>query len=325
MDEVTEPFRAVSPSAVPSALKNPRNMMMVASGALGAVLAAIVVLVWSYSNGPMSQGHKPSSSPATATAAPAAAAPAPAPAPSDSGLPFDLPAGLSGAGGDANTLDPMAALTGIGDSSPSGSSGVGGSAPALSLPEGAPLTMPNVDPYALLNALVPVVGPALAPSLISGDAIAGIIIAAGGWVSSAITTTANNSVALLNNIILASALTNQNPIQYLSGIFTSLFGPLATLVTAAGTALAVPAAVQGGLTMLQDAQQSLASVGTLSSVVGSAVPALDSLTQLTMNMPQLPQLPALPAPPAIGLPQLPALPALPPIGLPALPPLPGLI
>lgn len=299
--------------ATPEGSRNPRTPMMIASAGLGAVLATIIVLVWSFSSGP--QSAQPAQ-PADVASAPSDSEPLaaePLPDPSESGLPGlpdGLPAGLiPGVGGegagDANPLD-MASMFS------SGSTGSGGGAVAaapMALPA-LPTMPPPPEMATVMEALAPYVGSALAPSIISGDAIAGIITAAGGWATAAGVATANNATVLLSNLILANAINgggqwpfggipNTNPLDVLARAFQ-------------GVALGGLPAV--GLPSLPAPDQALAG---LSGALAVSVPALDALGKL--SFPSFPAvgLPQLPPPPGVGMPQLPPPP---PIGMPQLPP-----
>lgn len=302
--------------AAPEEGRNLRTPMMIASAGLGAVLATIVVLVWSYASGPQS------SRPADVASAPSASEPAAAPPeellpdPGEAGLPGlpdGLPAGLvpgAEATGGANPLD-MASMFS------SGSTGSGGGAVAatpLTLPA-PPALPPPPDLATVMDALAPYVGTALLPSIVSGDAIAGIFTAAGGWATAAGVATANNATILLSNLILASAINGGNSWPFLGGIPNT--NPLDVLAGAFQGVASLGGLPAVGLPPLPAPDQALAG---LSSALAVSVPALDALGKLSFpSFPPPPAvgLPQLPPPPAVGIPQLPAPP---PIGMPQLPP-----
>ena len=280
-----------------------RPVFMVASAGLGAVLAAIVVLVWAFSSGPQSvqQELKPESAASPATAQPAALTP-PEPPADPGGLPAGLPAGLTEQGGLPAGLpagltpqgaaggSPLAAFT----PRPSVISGGGGSSAALpALPQwpAAP------DLQTVLDTAAPYVLPALGPSIISGDAIAGLISSAGGWATAAAVATANNATSLLGNLILASAYSQGN-------------GPIEQLVQASQGVASL--ASLPGLPGLPTPEQAF----NLPAQLAVSLPALDALSKLPAPQIGLPQMPA---PPPIGLPQFPI--GMPQIGLPPPPPI----
>ncbi|MGV0661081.1 hypothetical protein ABQE40_21760, partial [Mycolicibacterium pulveris] len=149
--------------------------------------------------------------------------------------------------------------------------------------------------------MAPYVGSALAPSIISGDAIAGIITAAGGWATAAGVATANNATILLSNLILASAINGGgNPWPILGGIPNT--NPLDVLASAFQGVASLGNLPAVGLPSLPAPDQALSG---LSSALAVSVPALDALGKL--NFPSLPPpgLPQLPPPPPVGMPQLP--------------------
>jgi hypothetical protein len=299
--------------APPEGSRNPRTPMLIASGALGAVLAAIVVLVWSYSSGPQSTKLDHSDAASAPSASEPASPPAePLPNPAESGLPGipdGLPAGLmpEGATGDAKPMD-MASMF----KSASTSSGGAAAAPAYSLP--AATLPPPPDMANVMDALAPYVGTALAPSIVSGDAVAGILTAAGGWATAAGVAAANNTTILLSNLILADAINGGGKYPLLGGIPNT--NPLDVLMKAFQGA-GLPSLPAVGLPGLPAPDQALAG---LSSALAVSVPALDALGKL--SFPQFPApavgMPQLPPPPPVGMPQLPPPP---PIGLPQPPPI----
>jgi hypothetical protein len=286
-----------------------------ASAGLGAVIAAIVVLVWSFSSGPQSVQEQSAPEPAKA---PVPAQPAALPtteAPADA-LPGGLPAGLPGLTDQGQGQGGLPAGLPTGLTSQSAASGnpfaaLGPRASVMSGGGGSPAALPALpelpaapDLQTALDVAAPYLLPALAPSIVSGDAIAGLLGNIGGWATAAVVATANNTTTLLGNLIMASAYAGNSPFE--------------TLVQAS----------QG--------------VASLASLPGLPTPeqALGLPTQLALNMPALdalsklpsPQigLPQLPPPPPIGLPQFPigmpqiGLPQPPPIGLPQLPPPPSI-
>jgi hypothetical protein len=316
---VTEPISTATDEAPTKWMQRPAAMAGASAG-LGAAIAAIVVLVWSFSSGPQSTEKELNPDSAASPAQPAALTPpVPSSPPADTGglpdgLPAGLPAGLTdqGQGGlpaglpsgllqqGAATGSPLAALT----PRPSVLSGGGGSSAALpALPQlpAAP------DLQTVLDTAAPYVLPALAPSIVSGDAIAGLFGNIGGWATAAMVATANNTTTLLGNLIMASAYAGNSPLDTLA-----------------------------------QASQGVASLASLPGLPGLPTPeqALGLPTQLALNMPALdalsklpaPQigLPQMPPPPPIGLPQFPVgmpqigLPQPPPIGLPQLPPPPSI-
>ena len=294
---VTEPILNGETAESEKAPRTVRPTMLVASAGLGAVMAAIVVLVWAFAAGPQSVKQPESDSKASlATAQPAALKPsdAPLPAPDASALPGGLPAGLPGmtpSGASAGGENPLAAFT----PRPSVLSG-GGGGPAL---PAAPTFPPPPDLQTVLDSVGPYMGSALMPSLVSGDAITAMIGNVGGWATAAAVATANNTTTLLSNLILASAVQGNNPLAIFTG-GTSAAASLAN-IPAAMTNLANPAQALGGV----------------ASTLAVNLPALDVLSKLPA--PQMPPigLPpiGLPAPPPIGLPAPPPI-GLPPIGLP---------
>lgn len=303
-DTVTEPVPiAAEAEEAPPSRWTARPAMMVASAGLGAVLAAIVVLVWAFSSGPQSVKQQPTadSAPSPVTAEPIAAKPTEAPKPAASGLPTGLPglpAGLTPSGSSPAGGNPLAAFT----PSPSVSSG-GGGARAIALPP-APKLPPVPDLQTLLDTASPYLLPALAPSVISGDGIASLLGNVGGWVTAGAVATANNATDIFTSLILAQAYAGNNG------------GPIQNLVRAS---------------------QGVSSLSKLPSLMNLPTPQF-GLPSLSVDMPALdalshfpaPQigLPRLPSPPPIGMPRLPAPPKLgmphlpppPPIGLPRLPP-----
>jgi hypothetical protein len=302
-DTVTEPVPIAAEEAPPSRW-TARPGMMVASAGLGAVMAAIVVLVWAFSSGPQSvkQQPTPDSAAAPVTAQPVAAKPSEAPKPA-AGLPGGLPglpAGLTQSGTSAAGGNPLAAFS----PSPSVSSG-GGGARAIALPP-APKLPPPPDLQTVLDTAAPYLLPALAPSVISGDGIASLVGNIGGWATSAGVSLFNNGTDIFTSLILAQAYAGNNG------------GPIQNLVRAS---------------------QGISSLSKLPSLMGLPTPQqVMGLPSLTVDLPALdalshlpaPQigLPRLPAPPPMGMPRLPAppkfglprLPPPPPIGLPRLPP-----
>ena len=276
------------------------------SAGLGAVMAAIVVLVWSFSSGPQSVDEKPSSA---SDSAPAIAAPAPAPieAPKPAlpgGLP-GLPGGLTGsdAPGGSGAIDPAALF-----SSSAGTSSGGGSVSAPALPK-LPELPPPPNAQQVLDAVAPYTSQALGlnglgGSIVSANAITALIGDIGGWVTAAGVSTANNATELLAALIVAGAvpgLPNQA-----SANFEALMGvPQALSNLPSPVALPTPA----------DA------LGDVAKTLSVSLPALDALGNLPSAQFGLPQLPP---PPPIGMPKLPppppiGLPKPPPIGLPSLP------
>jgi len=305
---VTEPISTVADEAPTKWMQRPA-VMAGASAGLGAIVAAIVVLVWSFSSGPQSVQEQSAPEPAKA---PVPAQPAALPttdAPADAlpgGLPAGLPAGLTdqGQGGlpagllqqGAATGSPLAALT------PRPSVISGGSPAALpKLPElpAAP------DLQTALDVAAPYLLPALAPSIVSGDAIAGLLGNIGGWATAAVVATANNTTTLLGNLIMASAYAGNSPFD--------------TLVQASQGVASL--ASLPGLPGLPTPEQALG----LPTQLALSMPALDALSKLPAPQIGLPQLPP---PPPIGLPQIGmpqiGLPQPPPIGLPQLPPPPSI-
>ena len=310
---VTEPISTVADEAPTKWMQRPA-VMAGASAGLGAVVAAIVVLVWSFSSGPQSveKELKPDSAASPATAQPAALTPPEPPAPpaDAGGLPAGLPAGLTEQGGlpaglptgltqqNAATANPLAAFT----PRPSVVSGGGGSSAALpALPQlpAAP------DLQTVLDTTAPYLLPALAPSMVSGDAIAGLLGNIGGWATAAVVATANNTTTLLGNLIMASAYAGNSPLD--------------TLVQASQGVASL--ANLPGLPGLPTPEQALG----LPTQLAVSLPALDALSKLPAPQIGLPQLPP---PPPIGLPQfpigMPQLPPPPPIGMPQLPPPPSI-
>ncbi len=95
---VTEPISTVADEAPTKWMQRPA-VMAGASAGLGAVVAAIVVLVWSFSSGPQSveKESNPDSATAPAPAQPTALTPPEPPAPPLMALPGGLPAGLPAA------------------------------------------------------------------------------------------------------------------------------------------------------------------------------------------------------------------------------------
>jgi hypothetical protein len=298
--------------AAPEDSRNPRTPMLIASAALGAVLAAIVVLVWSYSSGPQSTNFEQSdvASPSEPASPPAELLPDPA----ESGLPGlsdGLPAGLipGGATGDTNPMD-MASMF----KSASTSSGGAAVGPAYSLPA-PPAFPPPPEMATVMEALAPFAGSALLPEIVSADAIAGIFTAAGGWATAAGVATANNATVLLSNLILANAINGGGQYPFLGGIPNT--NPLDVLASAFQGVTSLGNLPAVGLPPLPAPDQALSG---LSSALAVSVPALDQLGKL--SFPQFPAppigMPQLPPPPPIGMPQLPPPP---PIGLPPPPPL----
>lgn len=279
-----------------------------ASAGLGAVVAAIVVLVWAFSSGPQSVQEKPSSdsAPAPTVAAPAPAVPADAPKPAlPGGLP-GLPGGLTGGGapGGASSLDPAALFS----SSAGTSSGGGGSISAPALPA-LPKLPPPPNAQQVIDAVAPYTQQAfgwngIGGSLVSANAITGLIGDIGGWATAAGVATANNATELLSALIVAGAF---------DGAFPSANANFATLmgVPQALTSLPSPVALPSPVDALGDVAKTLSF----------SLPALDQLGKLPSAQFGLPQLPP---PPPIGMPKLPppppiGLPQPPPIGLPDLP------
>ena len=300
-DTVTEPVPIAAEEAPPSRW-TARPGMMVASAGLGAVMAAIVVLVWAFSSGPQSAKQQPTSDSATSpvTAQPIAAKPPETPKPAaglPSGLP-GLPAGLTASGTSAAGGNPLAAF------SPSPSVSSGGGARPIALPP-LPKLPPPPDLQTVLDTAAPYLLPALAPSVISGDGIASLVGNIGGWATAAGVATFNNATDIFTSLILAQAYAGNNG------------GPIQNLVRAS---------------------QGIASLSKLPSLMGLPtpqqamglpsfnlnLPALDALSRLPAPQVGLPHLPAppkiglphLPAPPKVGLPRLPGPPK---IGLPRLP------
>lgn len=312
---VTEPISTVADEAPTKWMQRPA-VMAGASAGLGAIVAAIVVLVWSFSSGPQSVQEQSAPEP---TKAPVPAQPAALPtteAPADA-LPGGLPAGLpgltdqgQGQGGlpaglptgltsQSAATNPLAAFT----PRPSVISG-GSSASPIALPE----LPPAPDLQTVMDTAAPYLWPALAPSIVSGDAITGLVGSIGGWVTAAGVATANNATTLLSNLILAAAV-NQggNPL----GVITQASQGVASLAS-------LP-----GLPGLPTPEQAF----NLPAQLAVSLPALDALSKLPAPQIGLPQLPP---PPPIGLPQFPVgmpqigLPQPPPIGLPQLPPPPSI-
>ncbi len=316
---VTEPISTAADEAPTKLMQRPA-VMAGASAGLGAVIAAIVVLVWSFSSGPQSTEKELNPDSAASPAQPAALTPPePSSPPADTGgLPAGLPAGLTdqGQGGlpaglpsgllqqGAATGSPLTAFT----PRPSVLSGGGGSSAALpALPQlpAAP------DLQTVMDTAAPYLWPALAPSIVSGDAITGLVGSIGGWVTAAGVATANNATTLLSNLILAAAV-NQggNPL----GVITQASQGVASLAN-------VPSLP--GLPGLPTPEQAF----NLPAQLAVNLPALDALSKLPAPQIGLPQMPP---PPPIGLPQFPVgmpqigLPQPPPIGLPQLPPPPSI-
>lgn len=306
---VTEPISTVADEAPTKWMRRPA-VMAGASAGLGAVVAAIVVLVWSFSSGPQSAEKelKPDSAASPATAAPAALTP-----PEPTAQPADaagLPAGLTdqGQGGlptgllqqGAATGSPLAALT----PRPSVISGGDGSSAALPQLPAAP------DLETVLDTAAPYLWPALAPSIVSGDAITGLVGSIGGWVTSAGVATVSNATTLLASLIEAAAISQDgDPL----GVITEASQGVASLANLSG------------LPGLPTPEQAF----NLPAQLAVSLPALDALSKLPapqIGLPQLPQAPSIGLPqfgmPQIGLPQPPpiGLPQLPSIGLPPPPP-----
>ncbi len=318
MDAVTGPVQIVDPDIAeppkPRTGKTPFTLrdktpwtarppiMMVASAGLGALMAAIVVLVWAVVAGPQSVQPQADSAPAPAT--PQQDALPPPAAPDAAGLPAGLPglpAGLAppgAAAGPAGGANPLAAFTPRPSVLSGGGGGGGYSAPAL------PAFPPPPDLQTTLDALAPYAGPALAQS-VTGDAIVGLVSNIGGWATAAVVSSANNATSIVNNIILASAVAGGNPLGFL---FQASTGGAAALSQSAAAIANIPAAL---LNMANPANM----LGGMASTLAVSIPALDALSKLPPLPPiGLPQLPPLPP---IGLPQLPPPP---PIGLPPPPP-----
>jgi hypothetical protein len=310
MDAVTGPVQIVDPEIAeapkPRTGKTPFTLrektpwtarppiMMVASAGLGALMAAIVVLVWAVVAGPQSGQPQADSKASPAQPAPSNPSDVPLSAPDASALPGGLPAGLPGipsgaATGGTGGANPLAAFTPR-PSVLSGGGG-GGSAPAL------PAFPPPPDLQTTLDALSPYAGPALAQS-VTGDAIVSLISNVGGWATAAAVATANNGTSLVNNLILASALSGGNPLGFLGQVSAGAVG----LANIPGQ-------------MLNAAANPVAALGGLASAMAVSMPALDALSRLPSI--QLPPI-GLPQPPPIGLPPI-GLPPPPPIGLPAPP------
>jgi hypothetical protein len=302
---VTEPI-SVGTDDTPSRWTG-RPAMMVASAGLGAVLAAIVVLVWAFSSGPQSaEEPKPDSAASPAQAQPAALLPKPpepAPPAAEPAPPFGLPAGLADPNAAADPANPMAALMPSAATRPSVIGGSPVVGPAATLPA-LPELPPPPDLQTVLDTAAPYLVPALAPSIVSGDAIAALIGNIGGWATAAVVATANNTTSLLGNLILASAYAQGN-------------SPLDTLVQASQGVASLAQLPSVGLPGLPTPDQ----VMGLPSALAVSLPALDALGKSGLLAPPPIGLPQLPPPPAIGLPQLPPPP---PIGLPQLPPPPAI-
>lgn len=302
---VTEPISTVADEAPTKWMQRPA-VMAGASAGLGAIVAAIVVLVWSFSSGPQSVQEQSAPEPAKA---PVPAQPIALPtteAPADA-LPGGLPAGIpgltdgaQGQGGlpagltsQSAATNPLAAFT----PRPSVISGESSASP-IALPQlpAAP------DLQTVLDTAAPYVLPALAPSIVSGDAIAGLLGNIGGWATAAVVATANNTTTLLGNLIMASAYAGNSPLD--------------TLVQASQGVASL-----ANLPGLPTPQQALG----LPTQLALSMPALDALSKLPAPQIGLPQLPP---PPPIGLPQIGmpqiGLPQPPPIGLPQLPPPPSI-
>jgi hypothetical protein len=312
MDAVTGPVQVVDPEIAeppkPRTGKTPFNLrektpwttraplMMVASAGLGALMAAIVVLVWAVVAGPQKSVQPQADSAAAPATAQQDALPPPA-APDAAGLPTGLPglpAGLAPPGGAAGGAGGANPLAGAFPSRPSvlSGGGGGGSLPAL------PAFPPPPDLQTTLDALSPYVGPALAQS-VTGDAIVSLVGSIGGWATAGVIATANNTTTLLSNIILASAYAGNNPLAIITGA-AGAASSLANLPAAAASLLTNP----------------LQGLGGMASSLAVAMPALDALSKLpSIQMPPI----GLPAPPPIGLPPI-GLPPPPPIGLPPPPP-----
>jgi hypothetical protein len=298
---VTEPIPKLRPKAKPWKIGRPMGpaTMMAASAGLGAIMAAIVVLVWAVAAGPQSiKQHESDASASPATAEPAAPQDA-LPPEAQGGLP-GIP-GLSPSGGAPNaaaagaTANPLEAFP----SRPSVLSG-GGGAPALA----APNFPPPPDLQTVLDKLAPYVAPAVLSQAVTPDAIVGLVGNIGGWATAAAVATANDATTLLGNIILASAYAGNNPLAIFTGA-----------ANAAASVMNLPAQVVGMVT------NPLGALDGVASKLAVSMPALDALSKL----PQMPAigLPQLPPPPPIGLPQI-GLPPPPPIGLPQLPPPPAI-
>ena len=255
-------------------------VMAGASAGLGAAVAAIVVLVWSFSSGPQSveKELKPDSAASPAAAAPAALTPPePTSPPADlpGGLPGGLPAGLTdqGQGGlpagvpagllqqGSATGSPLAAFT----PRPSVISGGGGGGSSAALPA-LPQLPAAPDLQTVMDTAAPYLWPALAPSIVSGDAISGLIGSIGGWVTAAGVATANNATTLLSNLILAAAVNrNGNPLGVITQASQGV-ASLANLPSLPGLSLPTP-------------EQAL----NLPAQLAVNMPALDALSKLAAN------------------------------------------
>jgi hypothetical protein len=316
-DAVTEPLSTIADEAPTKWMQRPA-VMAGASAGLGAVVAAIVVLVWSFSSGPQSvqEQSAPESAKAPVPAQPIALPTTEAPAPADAlpgglpagipgltdqaqgqgGLPAGVPAGLLQQG--AATGSPLAAFT----PRPSVISGGGGSSAALpALPQlpAAP------DLQTVLDTVTPYVLPALGPSIVSGDAIAGLVGNVGGWATAAVVATANNTTTLLGNLIMASAYAGRSPLDTL----VQASQGVASLTSLPGLPTPGQAFNLSGLEALSKLPAPQIGLPQLPP------PPPIGLPQFPIGMPQI----GLPQPPPIGLPQI-GLPQPPPIGLPPPPP-----
>lgn len=295
---VTEPVSTAA-EETPSRWFQRPAILSGASAGLGAVMAAIVVLVWSFASGPQSVQQNPSSD---SDAPPVAAAPAlPVESPKPA-LPGGLP-GLTGgdAAGGSTAMDPAALFASSARTSSGGSSV---SAPALpKLPELPP--PPNAQQ--VLDAVEPytqqVLGlNGLGGSIISANAISALIGDIGGWVTAAGVSTANNATEILAALIVAGAVPGF-PNQASS--FEALMGVPQMLTN-------LPSPVQ-----LPTPGDALGDVAKTLSVSLPALEALGDMPSVEFGLPKMPPppmgMPKLPPPPPIGLPKPP------PIGLPSLP------
>jgi hypothetical protein len=309
---VTEPISTPAEDTRPKWTERPA-LMAGASAGLGAVLAAIVVLVWAFANGPQSVQERPSSDSAPAAAAPAAPVEAPKPA-LPGGLP-GMPGGLTEAGtpGGAQALDPAALFS----SSARTSSG-GGSVSSPALPKLPELPKPP-NAQQVLDAVAPYTQQAfgwngLGGSLVSANAITNLAGDIGGWLTAAGVSTANNATELVAALIVAGAIPG---LPNATSDFASLMGVPQALMN-------LPSPLQ--LPTPTDA------LGDVAKTLSISLPALDQLGKLPstqFGLPQLPPpppmgMPKLPPPPQFGMPKLPppppiGLPGPPEFGLPSLP------
>ena len=300
---VTEPISTAAEESPSRWFQRPA-VLAGSSAGLGAVMAAIVVLVWSFSSGPQSVQEKPSSAsdPAPAIAAPAPPIESPKPA-IPSGLP-GMPGGLTGSGapGGSGAIDPAALF-----SSSAGTSSGGGSVSAPALPKLPELPKPP-NAQQVLDAVAPYTQQVfgwngLGGELVSANAITGLIGDIGGWVTAAGVATANNTTELLAALIVAGGIPGLNA-------QTASFEALMGIPQALGN---LPSPVQ-----LPNPADALGDVAKTLSVSLPALEALGDLPSAQFGLPQLPP------PPPIGMPKLPppppiGLPKPPPIGLPSLP------